>query len=380
MIRRGGLLRKWMMAGMLLAMGSAAQAGPIDFTLDGSVRLGYDANPFLSAGSDTSTGYVQASIEPKLTQRNATGEVSLSGHFDRTEYLRNYGHNNNYGAEFEAKQRVSAKLNLFAGLRYDSEVIGQGDDAVTGGVPDIDVNLIGLRRRAETFAASGGFQYQPTSKDTISVSGGTTAIRYGNGPDGNDSTNIGGSVGWQHAINGKTKFGVRSSLYRIDYDTPGLSTLIMQPEVTFTTALTATWTIEAGLGVSFSRLTLPGGGNDINTNGLSGSLQACHKGVKDNLCIYGERTVSASGAGGTAVRTQGGINYRHAINPRLNFLANATYARSKSQAGFLDTRDYVSGSAGLEWQASKRLRLGAQGRYRDVYGQGEIYATMALVR
>lgn len=374
-------------AGLLLAGGlsSMAIAEPARLSVESTVRLGYDLNPFLSTGNDLASPYVQASIEPRLSRRTEKGELSASGYYDRTEYLERYGHSNEYGAELSASQRVSQKFNIFGALKYDSEVIGQADELVTGvPIDDTDINLIGLRRRADTYRASGGFQYQVGPKDSISVDGGFTATRYDG--LGADSDNYGGRIGWQHAVSERSKVGLSTSVYKIEYDTPGLSTMIIQPNVTFSSKLSPTWTLDASLGVSFSDLSQPLPFADSKSKGVSGSLELCHNGLKDYFCLYANRSVSASGAGGTQERTQVGLNYNRKLTDRVGFTWNGSYARSESQIGALRTRQFVSGRAGLDWKVARNIKLGAAGRYRDVFGGtpvkadlgGELYATIEL--
>lgn len=346
-----------------------AMAAPADLAIDTEVRLGYDVNPFLSTGNDVSAPFVKASIHPKLTKADGQGQVTVDGYYDRTEYLKNYGGVGEYGGQLAVQRRLTPKLSLFAALSYDSEVVGLGDDQVTGQPADsIDVNLIGTRRRSDTFSANGGWEYQASSKDTITASGGYSKIVY-DGPG--DSSNIGGTLGWKHAISARTKIGLRGSVYRIDYDQPGLSTMIMQPTVTFSTQLSATWNLDLSLGMSFSDLSVPAAlGGDRNAKGLAGTAQLCHTGTRDNLCVFGDRSVSASGVGGTTEQTQIGVNYRRSLAERLGFTWNGSYAHSKSQLATVGTRQYVSGRAGLDWAVSPTIKIGAEGRYRDVFGQG----------
>ena len=387
MIGRVRLRRAALAALIGLAPTLPAIAAPVKLSVETDYRLGYDINPFLTAGDNLASAYVQTSIAPKLSKRTEKGEMALSGHFDRTAYLDKYGKSDQYGGQFELQQRVTPKLNMFAALRYDSDVIGQGDDDVTGiPIDDIDVNLIGTRRRSDTYAASGGFQYQATPRDTISVDGGYTATRYGNGPGGGDSDTMGGRVAWQRAINARTKVGISGSVYRIDYDTPGISTLIMEPRVTFSTELSATWHVDASLGVSFSDLSLPPPMADRRTKGLSGSVNLCHKGTRDDFCFFAARSVSASGVGGSVESTQLGMNYNRKITERLDVVAGGSYARSETQSGLFPTREYVSAHGGLNWHVTRQITVGTEGRYRDVFGGGpikgdlggEIFAIVAL--
>lgn len=386
----------WLGAGGVLTALAAQPiaAAPVVFSVETNVRLGYDLNPFLQGGSDLATGYVAASIAPRMSKKTEKGEINLTGHYDRTEYLKHYGSSDQYGAELDANQKLSSKLSVFAGLRYDSSVIGQdGNDDVTGApIDDTDVNLIGLRRRAETYQARGGWEYKVSPKDTISADAGYTDTRYDSGPAGADSRNIGGRIGWRHAISERTRIGVSGSAYRIDYDTPGLVTWIMEPAVTFSTELSPTWHFDAQLGMSFSKLYLPLI-PDQRASGLSGNLNLCHKGLKDNFCLYAARSVTGSGAGGTVERSQIGVNYSRRLTEALSWSGTASYARSASQTGAIGTREYINARGGLDWRVARWLVLGAEGRYRDVFGTrdalgknrqiradigGEVNATISL--
>ena len=247
-----------------MALGAIAAAAPLaaapaEFSIQTDVRLGYDMNPFLSPGSGLDSGYAGVVVSPKVSQRSEQGEYSVSGYFDGTKYFKQYGHSNQYGGEAEFQRRLTPKLRVTGSLRYDSEVIGQGGSSsdVTGPpIDDTDVNLIGLRRRSNTFQANGGWEYQISPTDTISANGGYTDTRYA-GAGGSDSKNYGGVIGWKHALNGRTKIGLSTSVYYIDYDTPGLSTMIMEPNVTFSTQFSPTWSFDAAVGVTFSKLYQP---------------------------------------------------------------------------------------------------------------------------
>jgi hypothetical protein len=358
----------------VVAIAPPVAAAPAEFTVQTDVRLGYDMNPFLSPGTDLASGYVGVVVSPKITKRNAQGEYSVSGYFDGTKYFENYGHSNQYGGEARFDQKLSPKLRVFGSLAYDSEVIGQGsnNDDITGPpIDDTDVNLIGLRRRAKTIQANGGWEYQLGAKDTINADGGVTLTDYV-GPLGDDSKNYGGRVGWQHKISQNSRIGLSGSVYYIDYDTPGLSTLIMEPNVTFSTQLSPTWTFDGSVGMTFSKLYLPLPQRDFRAKGLSGTLNLCHKGIKDDFCFHAGRTVTASGAGGTVERSQFGVNYGRRLTEKLSWRGTANYTRSKSQAGAGGTREYMSASGALEWQAKRWLVFGAEGRYRDVFGGRQI--------
>jgi len=378
-------------AAIILGMSGQAIAAEIKPSIETTVRLGYDTNPFLAQGDDLASGSVSAEVRPSLSYRSETGQAELSGHYDRTEYLRRYGHTDEYGATLDTRKRFSSAFDAFATLRYDSSVIGESDDYVSGStgappVDDTDINLIGQRQRSNLYSAQAGFNLKVSPKDTISVDGGATAVRYPHRAAGSDSETYGGRVGYSHAVSERTRVGASVSVYRIDYDLDGLNTMVVQPGVTFVTQLSPAWSFDAMAGISFTRNAVPGFADSKHTS-WAGSANLCHKGETNRFCFYGSRSVSSSGIGGTTERNQAGALFEQKITSRLGAHINGSYAQSKSQIGALGTREYITVQSGLDWRATPWLRLGADARYRDVSGRGldvdssiggEVSATVVL--
>lgn len=375
-------------AGLAALMMSSPVLAKIKPSITIEPRLGYDSNPFLQSGNELSSGYAAITVRPKLSSASPKGEVSLSGYYDRTQYFKNYDSANQYGGAFEAQHAVSQTLTVFGALRYDHAVVGQDDNVASGGAPidQTDINLIGTRAQVNTYAASGGFALKVSPKDTVNVDGGYTATRYEDRPIGSDNDNYGGRIGYQRAISAKTKVGVSGSVYRIDYDTPGLHSMVMQPSVTFSTELSPKWHFDGSLGVSFTTIDFPNGTSDKNT-GIAGDANLCHKGSKNTFCLYASRSVSGSGFGGTVRRSQAGFSFDQRLTETLSFNTGGSYARSSSLGGLVPLREYVSGHVGLSNRFTKNLTVGIQGQYRDVFGTGadvkadygaEINATLAL--
>jgi hypothetical protein len=349
-----------------------ALAQKVKASIQATARLEYDNNPFLLGGSDVSSGSVSGGLTPKLSYTGEKDVVELTGYYDRTKYFRRYDDTDAYGGGLEARHRFAPGTEIYGGLRYDSSIIGANNDnaVTTPGTPpvdDTDVNLIGTRARSETYSASGGFNARLSSRDDISARGGITAVRYPGRPAGSDSTNYGGTLGYNHAISEKTRIGISGTAYYIDYDTPGLHTMVMQPSVTFSSQLSPSWNVEGSLGVSFSTLSAPGIPDSHDTS-WAGTLDLCHKGQRNNLCLSFARSVSASGFGGTTNRTSAGLTFDQRLTERLNLTASGTYVRSESQQTTLGTREYVGGSVGLNYRLLRNLKIGAEARYRDLYG------------
>ncbi len=359
-----------------VALGVAAQPvqAKVRASIDTDVRLSYDSNPFLSTGDNLSSGSVTAGVQPKLTYSDVTNDVTLTGDYDRTEYFRRYDGTDAYGGGLDARHRFSPGTDAFVSLRYDSNVIGQYDDTLANnaGIPpidDTDINLIGTRQRSSIYSANAGFNAKLSPKDSISGNVGATASRYPGRAQGADSNNYGGSLSYSRAISERSRVGLSGSVYYIDYDLTGLHTMVMQPAVTFSTQLSPTWSFDASIGVSFSDLSVPGL-DDRKDTSISGSANICHKGRLNRLCLSGSRQVSGSGFGGTTERDQIAFNFQQTLTDKLSANAGGGYARSTSQNGLFGRREYVNLQGGLDYRLTRRLTIGADARYRDVYGAG----------
>ncbi|SDC08247.1 hypothetical protein SAMN05444678_101310 [Sphingomonas sp. YR710] len=380
--------------GVALVLTSAAQptAAKIIPSIDTTVRLGYDTNPFLSQGNDLATGSAKVDVKPALSYVTPTGQAVLTGDYERSQYQQHYGHTDQYGGTLDLRKRFNPKFDAFVALRYDSSVIGQSDDVVAQSpsappTDQTDVNLIGQRQRSNVYSAQAGFNYVVGPKDTVSVDGGITLTRFPGRGLGSASDNYGGRVALSHAISAKTKIGVSSSVYRIVYDIAGFNTLVAQPTVTFSTQLSPTWNLDLAAGVSISDIVLPGPGNDSRTVGFAGNVSLCHAGRTNHFCLSGSRTVSGSGLGGSSQRNQVGLHFDQDLTPTLSADANASVTQSKSQSKAIGNRDYVSVQAGLTKKVTRRFKVGVDGRYRDVFGSGtkvkadvggEVNATLIL--
>ncbi|TZG27965.1 hypothetical protein [Sphingomonas montanisoli] len=385
---------------MMVGVAAPAVAANVKAAVETSVRLGYSSNPFLSAGNDLASGSVTGSIDPSLSWVTEKGSVVLRGNYDRTEYFRNYDGVSGYGGGLDVKQKLSPKLDVFGGLRYDSRIIGQNDDTITGvpgslPVDDTDVNLIGTRQRSNTLQGSAGYNWQVSPRDTITGNVSAALTRYPNRPVGSDSDNLGGTIGYQRAISEKTKVGLSGTVYHISYDTPGLDTLVMQPNVTFSTSISETWSFDASLGISFTDLKVPGPGNDQRNTGWAGTADLCHRGRMNNFCFSASRQVSASGFGGTVTRDQLAFNMHQQLTERLGFNGGGSFSQSESQLALIGKRRYVSAQGGLDYKLFPNVVVGASAHYRDVFGNrtflgagqdikadigGEVSATLVLPR
>lgn len=376
---------------VLVNMAAQPAFAKIKPSIETTVRLGYDSNPFLAQGNDLATGSGKIEVKPALTYVTSTGQAVLTGNYQRSEYLHRYGSTDQYGATLDTRKRFNPKLNAFLALRYDSSVIGQSDDLVSQSpsappIDQTDVNLIGQRQRSKLYSAQGGFNYVFGPKDNISVDGGVTLTRFPGRGRGSASDNYGGRVAYTHAISAKSKIGISGSVYKIIYDIDGFNTLVAQPTVTFSTQLSATWSFDASAGVSISDISTPGF-PDRRSTGVAGSVNLCHTGRTNRVCFYGSRTVSSSGVGGSNQRNQLAAHFEQDLSATLSADAGISFVQSKSQSRLVGSRDYLSMQGGLNKRLTRRFKVGVDGRYRDVFGSGpgvkadvggEVNATLAL--
>jgi hypothetical protein len=366
-------------------------AAKIKASIETTVRLGYDINPFLQQGSDLGSGVVRAEVQPMLSYRTETTQAQLTGNYERSEYQRLYSHADEYGATLDVRKRVSPALNVFATLRYDSSIIGQGDSLANNavGTPPVDntdVNLIGQRQRSNLYSAQAGGSYKLSPRDEFSLDGGATLTRFPGRPAGSASNDYNGRLAYTHAISPRTKIGFSETVTKIVYDVAGLNTFVVEPSVTFSTKLSSTWTFDATAGVSISTVAQPGVSGRHKSTSWAGSADLCHVGSRNDFCFYASRTVSSSGIGSSTVRSQAAFQFNQRITERLSGHANASFAQTTSQIAALGKREYLSAGVGLSQKLTRRLSIGIDGRYRDVFDGpavkadlgGEVSATLAL--
>lgn len=408
---------KLIVSSALMCWGTGAVAQSRVFSVDVFASAGFTSNAFLVDEGSTSTGFVEASVQPRFVLVDEQGATSIQAFARNTQYLERFGSSQSYGIQANSDRRLTETLSARAYAGFESTILGERGfrnnllgaepvtvpatpplDPVSGAQPipvpppqptvvlptDIftDVGLIGLRTRQNQFRAGGGVSYQLSSVDSISADANIIRSDYGNGRVRqflSDYLGYGATLGYSRALSTQTQVGARVSAQKGDYDEPGFSSSVYQPQLTLSTRVSPLWTVSAAAGMMFVKSRTPLG-TDSST-GLSGNINGCRRGESGNLCLNAYRDATATGIGGVSRVLGAGADYSYRLNQTDSIRASASYSKSDLTGELsnvigddeLERRfssSYVNANVSYDRAFSRRLTGGASLGYRDVFDSG----------
>lgn len=397
----------------LMCWGTSASAQSQKFSVDVFASVGYASNPFLVADGSTSAGFLEVSATPRFVLIDEQGATSIQAFFRHSQYHREFGSSQNYGIQADSNRQLTEKLSARAFAGFDSSILGErgfrnnllGAEPVTipavqptnpvpGAQPvpapppqptvvlptDIftDVGLIGLRTRQNQFRAGGGLSYQISSIDSISADANIIRSDFGSGRVEQlltDYLGYGASLGYSRALSTQTQVGARLSAQKADYDEPGFSSNVYQPQLTISSRVSPLWTVSAAAGLLFIKTRTPLGSSD--STGLSGNINGCRAGEASNLCLAAYRDASATGIGGVSKTLGSSVSYSYRLNQTDSVRADASYSKSdltgtvrNDELARRFSSSYVNANVSYDRAFSRRLTGGATLGYRDIFDSG----------
>lgn len=374
-------------------------------TISGGV--GYDRNPYLLPGPDTDAASVDVEVRPSIGLLEERGRLNLEGYYRRSEYLSKYSGTDSYGATLSGNERLSDTMTLTAASSYDSSIVsaaslfGLSNNELTsigggvtgsGGVvgtnpvapaiplvpfstsPNLvngDLNLIGLRQRRSLLSTSVGLNIKPNARDNWNFGVSGARARYpGDTAGASNYRRFGGNAGYSRSLSTTSSLGVTLAVDQINYDTPGLSSRVYAPQVTYSVRLQQNWSINAGVGVSIIDSKAPTGGGTSTSLALQASV--CHAGQRSNLCLNGSRSAAASAFDGVRPQTSIRLSYDYRLDEKSSLDAYAGYNRT-SGSGFstaAGAQSFMSSGVSLRRELSRRAQVIASVNYQDVSSSG----------
>lgn len=385
---------------------AAAAQSESRLSADASVTAGYQNNPFTIQGGNTGSGVVTIDLAPRyqlLTERSA---FTVSADADLQQYLRRYGHNENYSGAVDYRGQPSERLTTHARIDLSSAVLGAfggylptiitgpiglagtgatGTSAATTGtgaaapvvaidplVPITDVGLFGLRNRRRTVRLSGDAGYTLSARDTLTLSAYGEATRYHDLPAGNYQA-YGGSAGYSRRLSDRLTLGLQGSAYAYDYRAGIADTRVYSIQATGSGRLNDRWTADGALGVSFvsSQTAL-----STRSTSLSGNIDLCRRGPLTTLCLQAARQVSPTGLAGSQYVTSAGANWNKQVGEHDSVVLGGSYSKvggdTRLVSGLLPLQtQYAQANIGYSRQLRERLHLVASANYRQILGSGD---------
>lgn len=349
-------LRKGLLtAAGLAVVATPSGAAPIEFSATARANAGYASNPFLLPGENGGSISIGGSFSPQLTSRTATSVTTLTGDFDRTEYLRNYEHSDNLGVNLNRQQQFSSALSGNAHVGYSTSRGGFD-------TPEdiLDQTTLGARRRL--VMGDGGLTWQASARDVVALRVfGSHASYAGRGLSSYDQYGVTGS--YSRVLSERTRVGASLSASRTESGISG-DTDTVQPNLTLRQQLGPFWSLDGSVGLIFQRTSQLGFRSSSKSVGFDADL--CGTYPRWTLCFTASRQTSPSGLGGLRTETYGRVSYDYRLDERSRFNLGASYSTSSAKDRIVPfpREKYVSADAGYSRDLSRRISVGASGSYR----------------
>jgi hypothetical protein len=354
---------------------SAARA---ELELGGSISSAahYSNNPFLLDGADVDAGSIGVVIAPTLTAKTKRGSVRLAASIDFDKYTRLYGTEDSYSVDTTAQENVSAKMSFRGRAGFSSSVQGRnligrvdqnGDPGVNIILPGDDITLNGQRQRRRTLTGGLGFDWKPTSRQTITFDTGAAFTRYPNATFAQDYDYFVSRVSYLQKVSPTVSVGVAADIARTNYDQTSLGDArIYGLQGNLALRLGSLWQLSVGAGASVSRIRQIVGTNSSVSG--TGSANLCRKDEKSSFCAFASRSVSPSAIGSVRPLTSIGANYAVRLSQRSSVNAYAGYSRFSGNIP-LAASSNGSFSSGITYsnRLNRRLRGTVSFGYADTF-------------
>ena len=379
------------------------------FGTDISATAGYSNNPFAYGDGDSGTGVIGLDILPSYQILTARSTATISGAINLQQYLRRYGRNDSYSGAVDYVLRPSERVTAHGRIDLSSAVIGFFNNSLPifagpglvgtptgvpgivpitpgitpviptvgiGTVPLSDIGLFGFRNRRKLARASGDVSTGLSARDSLTVSGYAEAARYRGLQRFGDYEAYSGSLGYSRQVSERFNVGVRGSASFFNYRQANSDTRAYPVEATVSGRLSALWSINGALGVTFVDSDAIG---STRKTSLSGSVNLCRRGELSTMCFQAARSVSPTGLVGTQYVTSAGLNWSKQLSERENLSLGLSYSKiggdeirliqNGVQMGGLPLQnEFAQGTVGYDRQISQRLRFIASANYSKLLG------------
>jgi len=367
---RGGAL----LLGMMLAVpGVGHAADNVTVSADASANAGYSNNPYSEAGSGTGSGYVQARISPAVKLTNETSIFTLLGIFSDKQFFQHYSNVYDVAGQLLYAGTPSAHLNTHADVKYDNSIVGQNNysgnviDSSTTSAPvtsGTDIGLFGTRTRRQTGQVDGGFVYQLSQHDTITMSGYYLLSRYGQSVAANNYDAFGGNIGYSRRIAEHAQIGLQTGYAHYTYQSVRGHTNVLSPQGTFSAQLGPAWKVDGALGVSFINNSISG-----TSTALTGNFDLCRISTRSDLCVTAQRASVPTGSGQIQNELLLGARYSYKVTEFSTITANANYTDNAGiQSNITGQNRYLRGAVGYDRKISQRVHVTIDARYAQIFG------------
>lgn len=322
--------------GVALTLFATPAAAEQIFLLDVYAGAGASRNPFLQIGEGTSAASVFIGIVPQVRILDEVSEVTLDASLRYNRYARLYGDDASASANFQVDRRLSAltKLRAHASARVartsvQDFIAGPGVGQPDQGAPVLlpDVTFAGSRSRTTTLDAGAGIEHQLSARDRLVAEIAVTSTSFSMAGQ-SDYRFLTGDLGFNRRLSDRMSAFAALRVGYSDFLAGKLDDgTVIAPTVGIKTQLNPRLSLEAGAGVSFSRI-----------NGLSGRADSrlvpsaqivlCETNVDSKDCIRISRGSQPTAANGLTTVTTANFSRSQKISQWDQLAVGASYTRT----------------------------------------------------
>ncbi len=325
----------------------------------------YSSNPFFLNAKDVSAVRAQLTVSPFVEERMARSSLRVAGSATVSAYSRRYDESIDLSTQVDYRNTLTRQLSVRAGVALSSTVGSIYNlsnifaPVVNPGVAPqiIDITVLGTQDRSTQASGSAGVTYVINDKNTLSLDYSGAVLRYPSANARSEYSTVQQNLSYSRTINSRTSAGASVGVTKINYFGGLLGDArIIAPSINGSTRVSSRWTVSGSIGVSLSRVDL--GVIRLNSQNLSGSLNACRNDTRTTFCLNAGRSTSASAFDGLRTSTSIGANYSYRLSARDTFTASGGYSRSAAPSRLLstvETIDYLSGNASWTRRLSDRM-------------------------
>ncbi|QDZ08041.1 hypothetical protein FPZ24_11575 [Sphingomonas panacisoli] len=368
----------------IVGVPGAAYAQDVQTSVVASVGGSAESNPYNDTNSHGAAVAATADVRGTVVARDDRTTVDVTGWASFRQFLRRYGLEDSYGVNTDISSRQSDRLTLRGSGSFSYSVggfSGYGRPSLspvdpTSIIPDptqpdplaglnpltglSDANILGQRTRFTSYGSGVGADMQLGARSSASLDLSARALRFAL-TSYDDYNTYSGQLQLNHRLDELFSVGLIGTLTKTNY-------LSLRQGDARTAELLASvdrrlgshWSLNLGLGASFTKIDGRGGLPDTNFTALSARLRFCWQDESSNLCLGALRSPQPAADGNVRVSDTLTADYSLRLSARENLSVSGAYSRTgrgrtAAIGGGAPAIDFVNASVRYDNQISKKL-------------------------
>ncbi|QGN56091.1 hypothetical protein [Novosphingobium sp. Gsoil 351] len=348
--------------------------------VDVSAGISASRNPFLQTGDNTAAAAAFIQADPQFQISDEVSTISLNGTFRLNHYLSRYGSDvsargglnveRHLSSATLLRARASAQVARTSALDFFTAV---GSGQFDGTAPLIlpDVTFAGSRSRTTVLNAGVGLDHELNERERVAFDLDVTTSQFSQAGQ-SDYRFASANFDYRRAVSERTSAFAALRVGYSDYLGGRLDDgTILEPTVGIATQLNSRLSLEAGIGVSLSRVNVLNGRKDSRLV-PSAHLTLCERLVDSKGCISASRGSQPTALSGLTTVTTVGFNYSRPISQRDQLVASANYTRTDrpSMLRASPGSDLLTASATYDRTISPRFAVFLTPSYARIFDSG----------